>query len=89
MDADRIRPFWAAVLGYVDVDGSLVDPDRLGSTFWFQEMTEPRTERQRFHIDVTVPARRGASARIAAASSRPAATGHRTLIHLAISATDH
>lgn len=55
MDADRIRPFWAAVLGYREVGGALVDPTRLGPPFWFQQMDGPRTERSRFHIDVSVP----------------------------------
>jgi 4a-hydroxytetrahydrobiopterin dehydratase len=56
MDPDRIRPFWAAVLGYVEVGRvNLEDPRRLGPPVWFQQMDEPRTERQRFHIDVTVP----------------------------------
>ena len=55
MDADRIRPFWAAILGYRDVDGSLVDPLRIGPPMWFQTMDEPRTDRDRFHIDVSVP----------------------------------
>ncbi len=54
LDADRIRPFWAAVLGYPDTGGTLVDPLRLGPPVWFQEMSEPRTQRQRFHIDVSV-----------------------------------
>lgn len=56
VDADRIRPFWAAVLGYEDDGhGALVDPDRLGPAMWFQQMDQPRTDRDRFHIDVTVP----------------------------------
>ncbi len=55
MDADRIRPFWMAVLGYHDQGGTLVDPNRIGPPVWFQQMDEPRTERNRFHIDVTVP----------------------------------
>ena len=56
MDADRIRPFWAAVLGYVDDGaGNLVDPRRLGPPLWFQQMDEPRTDRDRFHLDVSVP----------------------------------
>jgi 4a-hydroxytetrahydrobiopterin dehydratase len=66
VDADRIRPFWAAVLDYREVDGSLVDPLRVGPPVWFQEMAEPRTERSRFHIDVSVP-HDVAEARIAAA----------------------
>lgn len=55
LDADRIRPFWAAVLGYRNVGGTLVDPVRIGPTFWFQQMDEPRLDRDRFHIDVSVP----------------------------------
>ncbi|HEY3485570.1 MAG TPA: VOC family protein, partial [Ilumatobacteraceae bacterium] len=55
IDADRIRPFWAAVLGYKESDGALVDPLRLGPPVWFQQMDEPRTDRDRFHIDVSVP----------------------------------
>jgi 4a-hydroxytetrahydrobiopterin dehydratase len=55
MDADRIRPFWAAVLGYQDHGGYLVDPLGTGPSVWFQQMTEPRFERNRIHIDVIVP----------------------------------
>ncbi|CAN5577236.1 VOC family protein [soil metagenome] len=55
MDADRIRPFWAAVLGSRDVDGTLVDPTRSAPPVWFQQMDEPRTQRGRFHLDVSVP----------------------------------
>ncbi len=56
MDADRIRPFWAAVLDYRDQpDGSLSDPRGFGASVWFQPMDEPRTERNRFHLDVSVP----------------------------------
>jgi len=66
MDADRIRPFWAAVLGYQDDGGYLVDPQRIGPPVWFQKMDEPRTDRDRFHIDVSVP-HDVAEARVAAA----------------------
>jgi 4a-hydroxytetrahydrobiopterin dehydratase len=55
MDADRIRPFWAAVLGYREAGGTLVDPKRIGPPVWFQQMDAPRTDRDRFHIDVSVP----------------------------------
>ncbi|MFP5322030.1 MAG: VOC family protein [Acidimicrobiia bacterium] len=56
MDADRIRPFWAAVLDYREqADGSLADPRGWGAPVWFQQMDEPRTERNRFHVDVSVP----------------------------------
>jgi 4a-hydroxytetrahydrobiopterin dehydratase len=66
MNADRIRPFWAAVLGYRNEGDGLVDPRRVGPAVWFQQMDEPRTERSRFHIDVSVPHDQ-AEARIAAA----------------------
>jgi 4a-hydroxytetrahydrobiopterin dehydratase len=66
MDADRIRPFWAAVLGYRDQNGYLVDPLRIGPPIWFQQMETPRTDRDRFHIDISVPDDI-AEARIAAA----------------------
>ena len=66
MDADRIRPFWAAVLAYREVNGNLVDPLRAGPAMWFQEMSEPRTDRDRFHLDVSVPHDQ-ADARVAAA----------------------
>ncbi|HUF85568.1 MAG TPA: VOC family protein [Acidimicrobiia bacterium] len=62
MDIDLVRPFWQAVLGYepVAVDPratvrDLVDPSRTGSPLWFQQMDEPRSQRNRIHIDVTVP----------------------------------
>ena len=66
MDADRIRPFWAVVLGYRDDDGVLTDPLRIGPPVWFQQMDERRAQRDRFHIDVTV-AHDVAETRIAAA----------------------
>ncbi|MCB0981623.1 MAG: 4a-hydroxytetrahydrobiopterin dehydratase [Ilumatobacter sp.] len=72
MDAARIRPFWAAVLGYPDSGGSLTDPAGFGPPVWFQQMDEPRTERNRFHIDITV-AHDIAEQRVAAAI---AAGGH-------------
>lgn len=55
MDADRIRPFWAAVLDYRDEGGVLVDPRRAGPPLWFQQMDEARPGRGRFHVDVSVP----------------------------------
>jgi 4a-hydroxytetrahydrobiopterin dehydratase len=50
-----IRPFWAAVLGYRDSGDQLVDPMGIGPSVWFQQMTEPRPDRNRIHIDVSVP----------------------------------
>jgi len=63
LDIDAVRPFWKAVLAYEDepprVAGdqvrALVDPSRIGPAFWFQQMDAPRPQRNRIHIDVTVP----------------------------------
>lgn len=57
-DADRIAPFWAAVLGYDAPDpgvDELADPDGLLPTLWFQGGDPHETPRQRFHYDVRVP----------------------------------
>ena len=56
MDMPVVKQFWKALLNYAD-DGEdgLIDPARIGPPFWFQQMDAPRTERNRFHIDVTVP----------------------------------
>ncbi|HEY7009411.1 MAG TPA: VOC family protein, partial [Jatrophihabitantaceae bacterium] len=72
MDIPAIRPFWKAVLGYVDDPGRddptdpIVDPVRKGPAIWFQQMDEPREQRNRIHFDITVP-HDEAEARIAAA----------------------
>ena len=56
-----IRPFWRAVLGYTDEPGRsgpwdrLVDPLGQGPAVWFQRMDAPRPERNRIHLDVSVP----------------------------------
>jgi len=58
-DYEEIKPFWRAVLGLEDSpahDEELFDPSGSMPTLWFQG-TEPHDEpRQRFHLDVRVPA---------------------------------
>ena len=55
MDIDAVRPFWHAVLGWDVVSRDDVqDPLRLGPAVWFQQMDEPRPQRNRIHLDVTV-----------------------------------
>ena len=57
LDIASVRPFWQAVLGYaVAGDEDLLDRHRQGPPFWFQQMASPRTERNRVHIDIYVPA---------------------------------
>jgi 4a-hydroxytetrahydrobiopterin dehydratase len=59
-DANSIRPFWQAGLGYVSAhsgeDIDLVHPDGLGPRVWFQQMDAVRAERNRIHLDAYVPA---------------------------------
>jgi 4a-hydroxytetrahydrobiopterin dehydratase len=52
---DTVQPFWAAVLGYdAQARDDLQDPLQLGPAVWFQQMDEPRPQRNRIHLDVTV-----------------------------------
>jgi 4a-hydroxytetrahydrobiopterin dehydratase len=63
----EVRPFWRAVLGYRELgDEDLVDPHTRGPSVWFQEMDAPRPQRNRIHVDVSVPHDQ-AEARVAAA----------------------
>ncbi len=61
LDATAIRPFWQAVLGYADEPGpprpgaGLIDPLGQGAAVWFQQMDAPREQRNRIHLDVSVP----------------------------------
>ena len=72
MDIPAIRPFWKAVLAYVDEPGStgpqaaIVDPAGQQPPVWFQQMDVPRPQRNRVHFDITV-AHDEAEARVHAA----------------------
>ncbi|WP_345788869.1 VOC family protein [Salinibacterium xinjiangense] len=67
LDTAGVLPFWSAVLGYDRFgDEDVVDPLSRGPWLTFQQMDEPRPQRNRIHIDVSVP-RDQAEARIAAA----------------------
>ncbi|QMU67048.1 VOC family protein [Streptacidiphilus sp. P02-A3a] len=61
LDIAAIRPFWRAVLGYVDEPGAdgpadpVVDPAGQGPAIWFQQQDRPRPQRNRIHFDVCVP----------------------------------
>jgi 4a-hydroxytetrahydrobiopterin dehydratase len=67
-DHEAVAPFWAAVLGYApSSDGTAVtDPAGRHAALWFQHTERPRTERGRFHLDITVP-HQVAQARVEAA----------------------
>ena len=72
LDIVAVRPFWRAVLAYTDEVGAtgpeaaIVDPLGQGPAVWFQQMTEPRRQRNRLHVDISVP-HDEAARRIAAA----------------------
>jgi 4a-hydroxytetrahydrobiopterin dehydratase len=63
LDIDAVLPFWRTILGYEDEPPrsaggqvfAIVDPLRIGPAFWFQQMDAPRPQRNRIHLDVTVP----------------------------------
>jgi 4a-hydroxytetrahydrobiopterin dehydratase len=63
LDIDAVRPFWQAVLAYRedpphvpgDTIRSISDPAGIGAAVWFQQMDEPRPQRNRIHLDVVVP----------------------------------
>lgn len=62
LDIAAVVPFWQAVLGYdlekvagEDPSPALVDPAGIGPAVWFQQMDEPRPQRNRIHLDVSVP----------------------------------
>ena len=55
LDIPAVKPFWEAVLGYKAGDGESVDPYGRSPAFWYQQMDAERPQRNRIHIDVTVP----------------------------------
>jgi 4a-hydroxytetrahydrobiopterin dehydratase len=72
LEIPKIRPFWKAVMGYVDEIGrtgpedAIVDPHGQSPAIWFQQMDAPRPQRNRIHFDISVP-HDEAEGRIAAA----------------------
>jgi 4a-hydroxytetrahydrobiopterin dehydratase len=56
LDIPAVKPFWEAVLGYKPhLDNDSADPYGRAPAFWFQQMDAERPQRNRIHIDVTVP----------------------------------
>ena len=60
IDIPAIRPFWKAVMAFDDEPGSsnpddaIVDSTGQLPAIWFQQMDEPRPQRNRIHFDITV-----------------------------------
>ena len=56
IDAAKLMPFWRAVLGYRQLgDEDLLDPQGGGRRFGSSGWGRARLERNRTHIDVSVP----------------------------------
>jgi 4a-hydroxytetrahydrobiopterin dehydratase len=61
LDIPAVRPFWKAVMAYVDEPGptgptdALMDPLHQGPAIWFQQMDQPRPQRNRIHFDLCLP----------------------------------
>ena len=58
LDIPAVQPFWAAVLALVRQPGddrALVDPAGRLPAVWFQQMDVGRPQRNRIHLDITVP----------------------------------
>jgi len=57
-DHERVKPFYAAMLGYVPVDtvpNDLRDPADRSPNVWFQHSSSTAVDRQRWHLCVKVP----------------------------------
>jgi pterin-4a-carbinolamine dehydratase len=70
LDIEPVKVFWRTALGYVDDPrpelNDLYDPRRLNPPVFFQQLDEPREQRNRIHVDLFVPADH-AEGRVAAA----------------------
>ncbi len=54
-DDERIRPFWAAILGYQTQNDEVTDGAGRAPTVWFQKTDSEAADRQRWHVDISVP----------------------------------
>ncbi|MFT7473337.1 MAG: 4a-hydroxytetrahydrobiopterin dehydratase [Verrucomicrobiales bacterium] len=55
LDIAAVKPFWEAVLGYSPDGEDSSDPLNHSPALWFQQMDAPRPQRNRIHIDISVP----------------------------------
>jgi 4a-hydroxytetrahydrobiopterin dehydratase len=56
IDVPAVRRFWQAVTGFeLGEGGDLLDPSGQLPAIWFQQMDEPRPDRNRIHFDLSVP----------------------------------
>ena len=54
-DQENVKPFWAAILGYEETDDEVSDKAARTPTVWFQHTDSDAPDRQRWHLDISVP----------------------------------
>lgn len=54
-DYEKIAPFWAAILGYEAKGDEVTDRADRTPSVWFQGTDSEAADRQRWHLDVSVP----------------------------------
>jgi 4a-hydroxytetrahydrobiopterin dehydratase len=54
-DLEAVRPFWAAVTGYEEGEDDVTDAATRLPSIWFQATDSSAPDRQRWHLDVSVP----------------------------------
>jgi 4a-hydroxytetrahydrobiopterin dehydratase len=54
-NVEKIKPFWAAILGYEDGGDEVTDGASRTPSVWFQDTDSDAPDRQRWHLDVSVP----------------------------------
>jgi 4a-hydroxytetrahydrobiopterin dehydratase len=65
-DWQAVQPFWSAILGFDPDDRDSKDPAGRSPSVWFQDSDSQEPDRQRWHLDISVP-REVAEERIRAA----------------------
>ncbi|TCC16496.1 VOC family protein [Kribbella speibonae] len=59
IDVPAVRAFWVALLGYVEDErqflSDIYDPRRLNPVLFFQQLEEPRQQRNRIRFELAVP----------------------------------
>jgi 4a-hydroxytetrahydrobiopterin dehydratase len=54
-DHEKVAPFWAAILGYQANGDEVTDAAERTPSVWFQPTDSKAADRQRWHLDVSVP----------------------------------
>jgi 4a-hydroxytetrahydrobiopterin dehydratase len=62
-EPEALLRWWATALRYVERDGNLYDPAGDGPFVWFQPVPEPKTVKNRVHLDLMLPRHEAAARR--------------------------